>query len=425
MGCALNACYSTAPSTYTVTQTVVTTTNGQPVTTTQTATTIATPTAPAGLPASDTNVAAKFIPTAVAKVASSAAGSTDNSGGLSSAEIGGIVGGAVAFLLIVITCAVLIIRYLHRVVDAVESRKDTSSGPQARSQAQMAQHYGTKLRPSPSEVDAMSYDPLMMSNTPGSGSTPGGRHRSDSEFSTPHSNIPSGDLAALRHTSFESAPNSYFDIPARVHNMPGRHAASLAGAASGNRVSTDSQGTQYSATYAAYQQQQQQQHGRHFSNGSEMSAGSSDHGGINSAVGSPFVPAELDPTGILGELPGEQNQVGGGSGRRSRASSGLASPRPSLGGIRRRSDPPQSGATVQSATPTRSSHDGLLAGVGLGFTGGGQPLDVVNETTEIMHGYYGPRNQTAGQTAAGLDVTHDLSSPVAPPWQSNEPGTNG
>jgi hypothetical protein len=47
--------------------------------------------------------------------------------------------------------------------------------------------------------------------------------------------------------------------------------------------------------------------------------------------------------------------------------------------------------------------------MGFGVT---HPLDVVNEGAELIHGYYGPRDQAVGQTAAGLDITHDLSSPV-------------
>ncbi len=66
----------------------------------------------------------------------------------------------------------------------------------------------------------------------------------------------------------------------------------------------------------------------------------------------------------------------------------------------RRSDPP---------TATTVARNDALVGLGFGVT---QPLDVVNEGAEIIHGYYGPRDQAVGQTAAGLDITQDLSSPV-------------
>ena len=41
------------------------------------------------------------------------------------------------------------------------------------------------------------------------------------------------------------------------------------------------------------------------------------------------------------------------------------------------------------------------------------PLDVVNEHTEIMTGFYGPRDRQVGQTAVGLVVGMDVSSPVS------------
>ncbi|KAH8897787.1 hypothetical protein GQ53DRAFT_451015 [Thozetella sp. PMI_491] len=409
MGCALNACYSTAPFAYTVTSKVTITTDGKTSTAVTTVTATTTPTAPSALPTDDSNYAAKFIPTAIDKVAATEAAS--NNAGLSSGQIGGIVAGAVAVLLVVLTAAFLVIRHLNRVVDAVESRKEASSAGQTKSQQppppQMAYNHH-KLHPSPSEVDAFSYDPLIMSNNPSNGSTPqpvsttGMRNRSDSgsQASTPYNpSSATNDLAAIRHTSMETT-GSYFDLPPRISNVPGRHPGSTGVA--GQRVSTDSQGTQFTSAYPAHAYQQ---HGRHYSNTSD--AGSSDAGG----VGSPLIPAELDQAaGVMGELPVHHDP----NGNRSRSSS-VASPRASMQ-TRRRSDPP-----VSAATPR---NDAL---VGLGFAVAQQQLDVVSEGAEVIHGYYGPRDQAVGQTAAGLDITHDVSSPVnvnqPPQWNPHgQPG---
>ena len=406
MGCAANACFSTAPSTYTVTELVTATTGGQTITSTQTTVTVVIPTPPPAFAPSDPNVAAKFIPTAVPKVEAS---STPDSGssGLTGAQIGGIVGGAVALLLVVLTAAFIIIRHLNRIVEAVESRKDASSGGQTKSQPAPMVYNQNKLRPTPSDVDAMSYDPLMMGNpsaggvdTPHSLSAAGMRHRSDSEYSTPPIGTPyhgsssaTADLAAIREGGPDSSSEGYFDLPPRIHNMPGRHPGSVGGVAS-QRISTDSQGTSFAGARPAYGYQQQ--HIRNYSNTSDMSAASSDAGG---GVGSPLIPAELDPTSMVGELPGAPD------GGRSRSSS-MASPRASSQ-AQRRSDPPTPATAV-----TRNE---ALAGVGFGPA---QQLDVVNEGAEVIHGYYGPRDQAVGQTAAGLDINQDLSSPVTvvPRW---------
>lgn len=137
--------------------------------------------------------------------------------------------------------------------------------------------------------------------------------------------------------------------------------------ASAMRSSVDSHSTQGGYAY---------QHARNQSNASELSDGSE---GVNMA--SPLV-QELDSNGVRVELPtdGRESSL---SQNRSRANSGV-SPRVSFSTGRR----------------------GEAAPFG--------PLDVVNESAEIMHGYYGPRDRQVGQTAAGLgEVTWDVSSPVA------------
>jgi 3-oxoacyl-(acyl-carrier-protein) synthase len=62
--------------------------------------------------------------------------------------------------------------------------------------------------------------------------------------------------------------------------------------------------------------------------------------------------------------------------------------------------------------PNRRRHSAASAVVSPGSIPG-QPLDVVSENVEIMHGYYGPRHNQVGQTAAGLEVGVDVTSPLA------------
>lgn len=399
-GCATNACYVTTPSTTTYTRAVTTTTaGGQTVTTTRTATTVQTPTPPTALPtSSDSNAVAKFIPTSVEKVAATASPSSNvvgGGGGLTTAQLGGIIGGAIALLVFVGVAAFIVLRRLNRVSKAVGTAKASPSDDQSRStrleHPNMAQ-YG---RPSPSEMDGLAYDPLMMS-TPGDSSTGTpqtigvhGRNRSDSDHSqpavTPYGCASGTPYDGARHLSMDSNPTGagYFDIPARTHNMPGRRSM---------RTSTDSHGNvQQHGT-----RPDQQQHGRQWSNASELSNTSSD---AAYGVGSQLIPAELDISGgFIPELPSaEETSLADGGRRRSGSSTTAASPPPSLTGHRRHS----SGSTLAAGLPSPAAMTGL------------QPLDSVSEGTEAMHGYHGPRYGQAGQTAAGLDISHDITSPVA------------
>ena len=257
----------------------------------------------------------------------------------------------------------------------------------------------------------MGYDPLMMTSTPGD-STAGtphtlvvpGRNRSDSDYSqpavTPYNNVSGPPSDGPRHPSMDSNPAGagYFDIPQRVHNVPGRM-----------RNSVDSQGN--AQTYPLSQAPAHPvHHGRQWSNASELSAGSSDghHG-----VGSPLIPAELDIAGgFIPELPSADaiNPADGGGRRHSGSSSttagGAASPRPSLNNQRRHS---ASSMVGQGGLPSPAMI-------------GNQPLDPVSESSEIMHGYYGPRHGQVGQTAAGLDIEHDITSPVATKFSGGQHG---
>ncbi|KAK3946459.1 hypothetical protein QBC46DRAFT_6014 [Diplogelasinospora grovesii] len=417
MGCAINACYSTAPVTSTVVQTITTTSGGSAITTTQTAVTIATPTAPAGLPTTDPNVAPKFIPSSVPKISATTTPS-NNSGGLTTPELAGIIS-AVVILIIFVALMVYFLRRLNRVAKAMESsKKGSSSGPRTKSQSQAEMaHYGGQLHISPSDMDNMSIDPLMVTpntnNTssvgtpqPGAVAVAGRRGRSDSDNFSPLGGS-SGDHH-LRQASLDSSGPGYFDLPPRVHNMPGSRPAPMSAAVI--RSSTDSRSTQG----GQFSQYAYQQHWRSQSNSSELSAGSSEGGG----VGSPLIVPELDASGAFVELPGSSDdRIGDGNGSRSRASSvaqassyavptATASPRTSFGHARRRSDSNTTTGRNNEGSPPPPATAGVFS-----------PLDVVNESSEVIHGYYGPRDRQAGQTAAGLAVEWDLSSPTVPGFQ--------
>lgn len=420
MGCAPNACYSTDPVTATVTQIFTTTTSGQTLTTTQTAVTVATPSPPSGLP-TDLNVAPKFIPDSVPKASSSVIPSATTNAGLTSSQVGGIVGGAVALLVIVLVAAFIIIRRLNRVADIAESSKKDSgvSSNQTKSQLQLQQTNHLYLDDS--------IDPLMV--TPGGGGTSGaatpptgipnrGRADSADNFSPGLNGFsPSGGTsAAARHTSMDSVPGGYFDIPARVHNVPGggnNRGQPMTAAAL--RSSVDSHNTQGHFSHYSYHQQ----HARQQSNASELSDGSD---APAPGVTSPLVIQELDSSGAYAELPNNEHNVSGGMASpfrgRSRASSLVGSPPPPAaargswgGNPRRRSD-----GVVSVASGLRSAEGSPPPPGGAGYDGGGVfgPLDVVSESVEIMHGYYGPRDRQVGQTAAGLEVQWDVSSPLVP-----------
>ncbi|KAK0740144.1 hypothetical protein B0T18DRAFT_202826 [Schizothecium vesticola] len=356
MGCAPNACYSTAPVATTVVQRITTTSDGETITSTRTTVTTTTPTAPPRLVAQDPNVAAKFIPSTLPKTPASSTPASA-SGGLTSSQLGGIIGGAVALLLVVLVAAFFILKRLSRIHHSLASPSEKSRSSHAPPPQQQYSHV-SQTYPYP---DDTSIDPLMHP-TPNTGGTPSGglRSRSTSNQFSPTFDPTNPNNKTPRQVSVDSAAGGgYFDLPPRVHNVPG-----LRG---GRRNSVDN-------SYAPHPY-----HQRHQSNASDVSDGVGGGGGVTS----PLFVQELDSAGYV-ELPS-----GGEEGvNRSRANSGggMASPRGSF----------QIGGTGRDVSP--------------GFVGS-PPLDVVNEHSEIMTGYYGPRDRVMGQTAAGLEVGMDVSSP--------------
>ena len=374
LGCAANACYVTTPSTYTITETVTTTNVDAEITTnTLTATTVLTPTPPTALPtSSDPNAVAKFIPTKVDKVLASSAPS-GNGGGLTRAQLGGIIAGAVAMLIIFITLTVIIIRRLNRVAEAIDSRKESSAGDLSRTHPPGMTQYG---RPPPSDAGDEQVAFAGTNRMRGGG----GRARSDSGYSTSQQPTPHNFPSSTLSDSGNSA--GYFDsIPSRVHNLPGHHPPD------NSRASTDSQ-----AVSSAQPQQQQRYgaHGRHWSSASEQSANSSGDAGAGAGVGSPLLPAELDTDGaFIPELPTTTGVADGRGGSAGNSGGGGGGGGSGVPGVSR---PWLVHARRHSGGHARGRSEGSVSGASGGGGGNGVALDVVSESVEVMHGYYGPRN---------------------------------
>lgn len=429
MGCASNACYSTEPSTYTLTRTVtITDSADEAMITTETETTVSTPSPPTATPTAaddDADVVIKFYPSSVSKVepelveSDSDDDDDDDSdeggggGGLTTGHIVGIVIGAVALLVIVLLAAFLIMRRLNKVVKAVESKQGTTRD----SNGTKTQTAYRSEKPTISELDDRSVDPLTMMMMMSTSSPRPCHHRADSDsdgigIASPPRPTPSpsahGGYQAVptsmssdrddahrdRHMSYDSTyPSSglsYFDVvPSRPHRVSQQSGGSLwpnsissatatATATANNRPSTDSQST-HSHGYA-----QGYGHVRHRSDGSDYSG---------SEVGNPrglrAPPQELDgiDSSIMPELPADgvssleeahRRSGTGGSMNRPTAPSARTqhARRPSNEG-RGRSD---SAAAAAQAT-----------------------LGVVAEQSEFVgHGHYGAPDHVAGDTAAGL-----------------------
>ncbi|TVY84862.1 hypothetical protein LSUE1_G001312 [Lachnellula suecica] len=283
MGCALSGCWSTSISSYTLVNTLTTTdASSHTVTITTSVLTAITPTAPTATATSGPALLPKVTsaPTAIAKTAASGTPSSGG-GGLTSAEIGGIIGGAVTFLVIILAIAFFILRRLNTAIKAASDARTrtSSSGPRSGR---------SRPRETP-DIDAMSVDPLMIT-----GSEAGTeRHHSyqsskNSAFeveansppsfshpfsprSPPHTHYPRGYNAVAssdspysnsssgggyRNPSLESTPpmtqtnRGYFDIPLRaergsqgsLNRRPSQHARNWSNASEESEVSAASSG---------------------------------------------------------------------------------------------------------------------------------------------------------------------------------------
>ncbi|KFA74697.1 hypothetical protein S40288_03961 [Stachybotrys chartarum IBT 40288] len=246
MGCAVNQCYSTEPSTMVRTMVITTTEDGETSTYTTTRTTVSTPNEPTAFPTvvagnEEDQQVFKFFPSSIPKASAvpDDDGGQDGGGGLTTAQLAGIVAGAVAFLIIVIIAAYLLIRRLNSVLAQVNPTRKPDSAPPTE-----------ETRPMGSEMESISVEPLMVqSSRPGRGrrqsSSFNARLDSDTPDFSSRGPTPSsfgGGYHALgagspRQNSFDMSGNllGYFDLR-RSGTMPVR-TPSL-----GGRPSVDSQG---------------------------------------------------------------------------------------------------------------------------------------------------------------------------------------
>jgi hypothetical protein len=145
--------------TFTVTETVTTTdVNSNRHTITTTITSATNPELPTGIPPTD-GIIAQVTPSASAIPKSAATGGS--SGGLTTAELGGIIGGAIFILLALLVATFLILRRLNKAIKVTElANSGTSSSG----------HRSGRSGQRPLDVDALSVDPLMMSPSEAGGS---------------------------------------------------------------------------------------------------------------------------------------------------------------------------------------------------------------------------------------------------------------
>ncbi|KAF7864230.1 uncharacterized protein EAF02_010198 [Botrytis sinoallii] len=181
MGCGLSDCYSTAVTTFTLTETLTTTdSNSHTQTITSTLVTASTPASPS-VPANTSKASAvpKLTPTATAiPKAEATNGSTPTSSGLTKPEIGGIIGGAAFILLVILIAAFCILRRLKKATKAFKEAKTRSESNVPRS------HRHRPSYPSPSDMSSISTDPLQMTSSEASRSVRNYSHPTTERFSS-------------------------------------------------------------------------------------------------------------------------------------------------------------------------------------------------------------------------------------------------
>lgn len=373
MACGVNQCYSSDPVTVTSTMVITTTIGGERTTYKTTAIEVETPTAPTALPtvnAGDNNDQAvlKYFPSTIPKESPISSSDKDNNnddkGGLSTGALAGIIAGSVAFLIIVLVAAFIIIRHLNKVVAAVGTSK-VSESHGSNTQSRPTREFKT----ADSEVDELSADPLIHpSLIPPRPRNPGPDSAATSPFglaSTDHSsNEPTPGVNGYhavstspntsRHASFDAIGNrdDYFTAVAGNDQQRMSQVSRFTGSTR-NRTSTDSHGT-----YT---------HVRNYSNASEGSDGTP---GV--MVGSQPT-AELEATPYVPELPSSPSSVVFPRDERRRSSGSVAS------------IPSRPPVTQRNSAGPRIRSDSL-----------GQSH--LSSVTEEMHGFYGPSEHLVGQT---------------------------
>ncbi|KAK7748116.1 hypothetical protein SLS53_001369 [Cytospora paraplurivora] len=417
--------------------------------TTITRTTVITPTeAPSGSSDGNTEGVAKIFPSIYSKVAATSSDddtstSSGSKGGLTKGELGGIIGGAVALLIIVLAVSFFIIKRLAKTERAVQSRRDTTSGSGTRqtNEKSATQVNIVRVQPTPSEVDAMDYDPLMMRSSLASPRRPqqrpqhvDGRSRSDSDVlcqpSGYSTSAPRWNSPSVGSDGGDNNAPGYFEQPPRVHGNP-----------AGRPPLRASQGSSHYSYRPAYEQ-----HARQYSNASELSAGSDSDIRSQHGIGSPLIPPTAIELGIDGgfvpELPGsdtetESNGAQGASDHRHPRQprkrsmgftwSNFAAPMSTTV-----NKPPSTHANTRrrgsSAVGPLDGHDGsggrqrkegtVLPEKRLGSIDESATATATASaaapTPKSMHGYFGSLITAVGQTATGPRSRTDVIPPTKP-----------
>lgn len=410
MGCAVDSCYSLTPATTTLTYT--TTEDGAAMTITTTSVTTSTPTTISSV--TSDGAVAKFFPSTVSKTeatasAGSSSGDSSGNGGLSKGAIGGIIAAAAIILIAVLVAAFFIIKRLKQTEQVVQVYRETTSGTRTRQTNEKKSEVNVRVVPTPSEVDAMDYDPLMMNSSVASPRRPGhrppmaqNRARGGSDAASQPS-LWSGQSATRWNTpsvnsdTDDNGPTTFFELPPRVHQQhpDGRPAM---------RQSVNSNESAYSYHNFAHA------HGRNASNASELSTGSDDNGSQH-GIGSPLMPIELGVDGeFRPELPASDTETESSSGHRQPRRKGTAtsindmvSPMSMRPGVapasrgRRRGD----SQTVSPMEGRPGAVDGRRRS-GLGSIDESASMTASNS----LHGHYGP---TVGKREADMG-----NSPTVP-----------
>jgi hypothetical protein len=415
MGCGVNQCFSTASSTQTIVSVRTTTASGEVERITTTITSIVAPTAPTRLPQPDSedfdaNVL-KYFPSEVEKQwpTETPDDNKGGGGGLSTGALVGIVIGAVAFLIIVLVAAFIIIRHLNNVVKAVGSRGSKTGSAASRPHVVMMDrqladdddetsgymrrrgHPRGYSKPSDSDIDAMSVDPSIV--TPRTGADRD--HGPPTMMTDVTGTSFAGNYQAVSTAHTHNMPG-YFDAVAAATSLPSKQTPSSVGrssSAAARRASGESDTTAFGQQQPQQPQQPQQQktstHVRGLSDVSDESSGNA------MTVVAPYNAQQPQMTEIHSrELVPELY--------------GSVSPTSDLSPLedaRRRSAASSSLGWYGPTSIASNAHQRARNGNGSGGAGAGRAeipgLGIVDEE---IHGFYGPSDGVAGATREDPDA---------------------
>lgn len=356
MGCNLNGCYTTIPSTYTITSGITTTNSaGSTITSVLTYTTVKTPSATVSK--TSANAVAGYIQSTVSKIA--AIETSTSSGGLNQAQLGGVIAGVIAVLIAIAVAAFLIIRELRKKAKPFEESK---GGTSAANETLVSYKPGDAaiVTTTVTEVDAHDIDPLMLEprvNRPAHL-----RAQSDSSLDDGHPSPARSPGLSSGQTTPSAWPGHYNPVPTRDSGE--RHASVESVPEGYYDAARQSQVSRSSVNRTSYDSQASNPRSRHWSYVSEVSGSADGAHGVS----------ELETSEAAS---------------RRRSSSGAT--RPAAAHTKRTSDLHQRGRSDSSAPMA-------------------PPLSTLNEINEL-HGYYGPSDKQTGQTAARLKTGNSPTMP--------------